>query len=200
MNTIFIGGSRHVSKLPPEVRNRLDNIVSLGHQVIVGDANGADRAVQEHLQESHYDRVTVFCSGDTPRNNLGPWKTRCVQAPKEAKGVHFHMVKDREMAKEADFGLMIWDGKSPGTLLNVLRLIHAGKIVVLFNVYEKVPQNLRSLNQWRGFLSECSPKLLADLKTRATPTEWTDESVSGIHAEAQPPENPERLLPLLAHR
>ena len=55
MNTIFIGGSRHVSKLPPEVRNRLDNIVSLGHQVIVGDANGADRAVQEHLQESHYD-------------------------------------------------------------------------------------------------------------------------------------------------
>ena len=46
MNTLFIGGSRHVSRLPTDVKKRLDNVISSGHRVIVGDANGADKAVQ----------------------------------------------------------------------------------------------------------------------------------------------------------
>ena len=122
MNTIFIGGSRHVSRLPSEVKKRLDNVVVSGHRVIVGDANGADKAVQKHFHDIHYDKVTVFCSGASPRNNLGTWLTHHVDAPKNAKGFQFYAAKDREMAREADFGLMIWDGKSPGTVLNVLRL------------------------------------------------------------------------------
>ena len=95
MNTIFIGGSRHVSRLPPEVKKRLDNVVESGHQVFVGDANGADKAVQKHLHDKHYDKVVVFCTGDTPRNNLGAWRTRAVDAPKSAKGFHFYAAKDR---------------------------------------------------------------------------------------------------------
>lgn len=173
MNTIFIGGSRHVSRLPSEVKKRLDNVVSSGHHVIVGDANGADKAVQKHLLESHYDKVTVFCSGDTPRNNLGTWRTHRVNVPKSAKGFHFYAAKDREMAREADFGLMIWDGKSPGTVLNVLRLVQAGKISVLFNVHDKAAINIRSADQWRDFLSKCSLDVLADIKERATPEEWS---------------------------
>lgn len=172
MNTIFIGGSRHIARLPTEVKKRLDNVVASGHRVIVGDANGADKAVQKYLLESHYERVTVFCSGSAPRNNLGPWRTRCVDAPKSAKGVHFYTVKDREMAREADFGLMIWDGKSPGTLLNVLRLVQAGKIAVLFHAHDKVATNIKSADQWRAFLARCSTELLVDLRDRATPEEW----------------------------
>ena len=181
MNTVFIGGSRHVSRLPSEVKKRLDNVVASGHQVIVGDANGADKAVQKHLMDARYDRVIVFCSGDTPRNNLGSWQIHHVDAPKSAKGFQFYAAKDREMARKADFGLMIWDGKSPGTVLNVLRLVRAGKISVLFNVPEKAALNIKSSDQWEAFLAECSAQLRMDVKERATPEEWV-----GDHTESQP--------------
>lgn len=172
MNTIFIGGSRHVSRLPSEVKKRLDNVVASGHRVIVGDANGADKAVQKHLYDIHYDKVTVFCSGASPRNNIGTWITRQVDAPKYAKGFQFYAAKDREMAREADFGLMIWDGKSPGTVLNVLRLAVAGKIAVLFNVPTKDVINIKSVEAWRNFIAQCSDELRRDVKERATPDEW----------------------------
>ena len=71
MNTVFIGGSRHVSNLSAEVKERLNNIWTGGHRVILGDADGVDRAVQAHLLEMSYRDVTVFCSGETCRNNLG---------------------------------------------------------------------------------------------------------------------------------
>ena len=58
MNTIFIGGSREISRPPLEVEERLNNIISSGHQVIVGDANGADKAVQKHLSDRGYRNVT----------------------------------------------------------------------------------------------------------------------------------------------
>jgi probable addiction module antidote protein len=172
LNTIFIGGSRHVSRLPPEVKKRLDNVVASGHRVIVGDANGADKAVQKHFLDKHYDKVTVFCSGSAPRNNLGPWLIHQVDAPKTAKGFQFYAAKDREMAREADFGLMIWDGKSPGTVLNVLRLAIAGKIAVLFNVPDKDVVNIKSVDAWRNFIKHCSDELRRDVKERAIPDEW----------------------------
>ena len=172
MNTIFIGGSRHVSRLPSEVKKRLDNVVASGHRVIVGDANGADKAVQKHFHDIHYDKVTVFCSGASPRNNIGTWLTRHVDAPKHAKGFQFYAAKDREMARDADFGLMIWDGKSPGTVLNVLRLAVAGKIAVLFNVPTKDVINIKSVDAWRNFIAHCSDELRRDVKDRATPDEW----------------------------
>lgn len=172
MNTVFIGGSRHVSRLPADVRKRLDNVVASGHQVIVGDATGADKAVQKHLLDAHYDKVTVFCSGRTPRNNLGTWRTHQVDVPKSTKGFQFYAAKDRQMAREADFGLMIWDGKSPGTILNVLRLLQAGKVSVLFSVPDKGVVNIKSADEWRSFQQTFSVDLRADLKERATPEEW----------------------------
>jgi probable addiction module antidote protein len=178
LNKIFIGGSRHVSRLPAEVKKRLDNVVASGHQVIVGDANGADKAVQKHFLDKHYNKVTVFCSGDKPRNNLGTWHTHHVDAPKSAKGFHFYAVKDREMAREADFGLMIWDGKSPGTVLNVLRLALVGKIAVLFNIPEKDVVNIKTVDHWKTFISGCSRELQMDVKERATPEEWRSVEIS----------------------
>ena len=154
------------------MKKRLDNVVASGHRVIVGDANGADKAVQKHFHEIHYDKVTVFCSGATPRNNLGTWLTHHVDAPKHAKGFQFYAAKDREMAREADFGLMIWDGKSPGTVLNVLRLAIAGKIAVLFNVPDKDVVNIKSVEAWRNFIAHCSDELRRHVRERATPDEW----------------------------
>jgi len=172
VNTVFVGGSRHVSRLPAQVTDRLDNIIGNGHRVVVGDANGADKAVQKHFSEASYRDVTVFCSGGQPRNNLGAWPVHSVVPPKGAKGFQFYAAKDREMAQEADFGLMIWDGKSPGTVLNVLRLIRAGKKAILMNLPERTGTTFKSANEWVEFLSGCSPDLRADLHKRATPEEW----------------------------
>jgi len=171
-NTVFVGGSRHISRLSAQVKERLNNVIENGHRVIVGDANGADKAVQKYLGEVGYDKVTVFCSGDRPRNNIGRWHTHNVTAPKSAKGFQFYAAKDREMAEEADFGLMIWDSKSVGTVLNVLRLVRAGKIAVLINVPEKTTINIKSPAQWNEFLSLCSQRQRDDLRERATPDEW----------------------------
>jgi len=188
-NTIFIGGSRHVWRLPAEIQHRLDNVINSGHRVIVGDANGADKAVQKYFHDASYDKVTVFCSGGSFRNNLGHWQTRKVDAPKNLKGFQFYAAKDREMAREADFGLMIWDGKSPGTVLNVLRLVRAGKIAVLFSVLEKRAFNIKTKTDLDSFLSGCSGDLLQDLRERATPEEWqSDNQPSLLDAPSVEPE------------
>lgn len=173
MNAVFIGGSRRVSRLPAAARNRVDNMIEKGLAVSVGDANGADKAVQKHLADAHYDHVTVYCSGDYCRNNVGRWKTRHVKAAGRKKDFQFYAAKDREMANAAEFGLMIWDGKSPGTILNILRLVRASKKAVLINVPERRETTFRSDDDWDVFLSGCSEHLRRNLKKRALPNEWS---------------------------
>jgi predicted Rossmann fold nucleotide-binding protein DprA/Smf involved in DNA uptake len=75
MSTVFIGGSRHVARLSDQVKERLNNIIGNAFRIVVGDAAGADKAVQKYLLDASYPHVTVFCSGDRPRNNLGLWET-----------------------------------------------------------------------------------------------------------------------------
>jgi probable addiction module antidote protein len=82
------------------------------------------------------------------------------------------------MAREADFGLMIWDGKSPGTVLNLLRLAIAGKIAVLFNVPNKDVINIKSVDAWRNFIAHCSDELRQGVKERATSDEWRSVEIS----------------------
>ncbi len=169
--TIFIGGSRHVSRLPAPALVRLSNVVSSGFSVIVGDANGADKAVQQFLAQKNYGAVTVYCSGETCRNNLGHWQKRHISAPRSAKGFEFYAVKDREMAKSADFGLMIWDGKSIGTLLNVLRLVLDGKKTVLIDNASRAMTTFKSLEDWHGFFATCPEDVKNELRLKATPEE-----------------------------
>jgi hypothetical protein len=71
MNRVFIGGSRHASSLSPEVKSRLDRIMDRQYSIIVGDAIGADKAVQSYLQGKGYRDVEVFCAGGECRNNCG---------------------------------------------------------------------------------------------------------------------------------
>jgi adenine-specific DNA-methyltransferase len=76
------------------------------------------------------------------------------------------------MAVRADFGLMIWDGKSAGTALNVLRLVRAGKKAVLLNIPEKRAHAFKAGRDWLEFLSGCNQDLVENLRSRATPEEW----------------------------
>jgi hypothetical protein len=72
MTTVFVAGSRAVSKLNDQIRERLDNIMRQQLSVLVGDANGADKAVQAYLAKCAYRNVTVY-SMQVSRNNVGDW-------------------------------------------------------------------------------------------------------------------------------
>ncbi len=100
--------------------------------VIVGDANGVDKALQKYFFSKGYQKVEVFCSGSVCRNNVGHWNTRNIDATMHVKGRAFYTEKDRAMALEATYGFMVWEEKSPGTLLNVLCLLRQGKKVVVY--------------------------------------------------------------------
>jgi len=119
---VFVAGSRQISRLPAEVSSRLDTMIEKGFQILVGDANGADKAVQRYLADKSYPNVLVHCMKDHCRNNVGHWPTREVAAPRGAKGFDYYSLKDRAMAETAEYGLMLWDGKSKGTVNNVVNL------------------------------------------------------------------------------
>ena len=132
MIKVFIGGSRHISRLNGDVRQRLDKIIQKQLPVLIGDANGADKAVQRYLHERRYAFVEVFSADEHPRNNVGAWVVRVVRPESGAKGFDYFAAKDRALAEQGTVGLMIWDGESRGTLLDVLRLIRKQKTVVVY--------------------------------------------------------------------
>ncbi len=132
MKKVFFGGSRKLGRLNKAIRERADNIMSSGYLVLLGDANGADRAMQEYLAEKLYQHVLVFCVGDTCRNNIGKWETRFVSSKRVNKDFQHYAIKDKEMSEEADHGYMLWDGKSKGTLNNILNLLERNKTVLVY--------------------------------------------------------------------
>lgn len=132
MNRVFLGGSRKISRLNEPIRARLEEIVRRGMQVVIGDANGADKAMQRQLAEWTYPHVTVFFVGSAPRNNEGSWPTYHVATPPRARGFDFYSAKDRVMADTAECGLMLWDGESRGTLSNVETMARAAKPVSVY--------------------------------------------------------------------
>ncbi len=175
MTKVFIGGSRGASRLNTQVRERLDNIMEKGFSIIIGDANGADKAVQQYLHSKHYQKVEVFCSEGLCRNNIGNWRTRNIPAGTRNRDAQFYSAKDRVMAQEATVGLMMWDGKSVGTLLNVFRLLSLKKKSVIYTVPEKRFLEFRSGVEWENFLASRDIGLRHKIEQR-TKLETTQKS------------------------
>jgi len=132
VHSVFVAGSRALSRLNPEIRKRLDNIVDQNFSVLVGDANGADKAVQKYLAERRFPHVIVYCM-ESCRNNLGEWPVRSHTAERDVKrDRYYYGIKDAAMAKDATCGFMLWDGISKGTLSNAINLLDSDKKVVLY--------------------------------------------------------------------
>ncbi len=159
MTKVFIGGSRRITRLNADVKHRIDRIVEKRLPVVVGDANGADKAVQEYLRSRSYDLVEVFCSGDSCRNNTGEWPVRSIPVNGKEKGFSFYATKDRAMADEASVGLMLWDKKSAGTLMNVLRLIRQDKKVVIYVSPDCEFVDVKAESDWDALIARCPPDL-----------------------------------------
>jgi len=159
---VFIGGSRSLSRLSREVLARLDRIIERGFLVMVGDANGIDKAVQGYLASKNYDQVIVFCMAGACRNNLGHWPTHEVDGDAHGRrDASYYGRKDRAMGAEADYGFMLWDGRSPGTLANIEDLLRRGKPVVAYIAPRKSFVRLREsvdLHRCLGRSSSDSPE------------------------------------------
>lgn len=132
MATVFIAGSISISRLHEKVADRINKIVSSDFNVVVGDADGADTSIQECLQRYQARKVTVYCTGDSPRNNVAEWPVHRVVSKAKAGTRAYFTAKDLEMARDSDYGLMVWDGKSTGTLSNVIELLREKKKSVVF--------------------------------------------------------------------
>lgn len=171
MAMIFLGGSRDIYELPPPAIERIGAIVAAEHGVLIGDAPGADAEMQGLLAGYNYEHVGVFCVADVPRNNLGDWAVYPVLPPVGAKGFATHAAKDREMALRADYGLMVWDGMSPGTCLNVLRLATMNKPCVIYDMERGSVGTIHGTDDWRAMLRHAGPGVRRQIEARMTPDE-----------------------------
>ncbi|MDR3046387.1 MAG: hypothetical protein LBU51_02080, partial [Bacteroidales bacterium] len=116
---IFISGSISIKILDIQVIPLLESIISNNSIVLVGDAFGTDKAVQQYLFQNNYQSVIVYYSTDKVRNNIGNWQTKQINNENHLTGKNLYQLKDTAMAMDADCGLMIWDGKSRGTKYNI---------------------------------------------------------------------------------
>ena len=127
MISVVRGGSRRIGGVNAEVAHRLDNIIQKQLRVLVGDANGFDRAAQAYLAEHGYQTVVVYCTAGECRNNVGNWPLHAVEYPGRDRGLEFYTAKDDAMLRDADYGLFGWDQKSKGTLRNIRKMAEQGK-------------------------------------------------------------------------
>lgn len=129
---IFIAGARSVKQLDDAVKQRLLSIYQKGYDVLVGDCYGVDSLAQKFYNDLDYDNVTVYASNGKTRNNIGKWNVHNVSVASNMRGFDFYRQKDIAMANDADYGFMVWDGKSRGTLCNITTLVEQNKKVLVY--------------------------------------------------------------------
>lgn len=168
MKTVFVSGSMKIKKLDPLFKQRLSNLASSGLNIVVGDADGADTSIQSVLRDLHATNVSVYCSGSIPRNNVGDWPIEKIFSPSKPGTRAFFTAKDIEMARIADFGLMIWDARSAGTLSNIIELLNRNKTSVVFVNKDRNFINVHDVNSFMSLVSRMSDaaRLKVDKKIR----------------------------------
>ncbi|WP_187367244.1 hypothetical protein [Massilia mucilaginosa] len=153
MTTIFIAGSIKIKHLHDEVQARIMNILAMQYDVVVGDAGGADSAIQQFLSDQGAARVMVYCSGEHPRNNIGRWPVHQVATYHAKRSRAWFTAKDVAMAQAADLGLMVWDGISTGTLSNVVELLARKRNSLVFTNTDRQFHRILSVDDLQALVA-----------------------------------------------
>jgi hypothetical protein len=173
MKKVFIGGSRNISKLNNKAIKAIDQLIERELMILIGDANGADKAVQSYLVNRKYQNVIVFCMQKNGcRNNLGNWETRFVKTSDNNRNFQFYSIKDSEMASESDCGFMLWDAKSKGTLNNILNLLKEQKPIFVYFSPSKSLFKISNREDLAKLLIKCDHNALDKLKGDLKFSEW----------------------------
>ena len=64
------------------------------------------------------------------------------------------------MSDEADYGFMLWDGKSTGTLNNILNLCERNKKVLVYFSPAKSFYSVKDMQDVSKLLEHCAPETL----------------------------------------
>lgn len=179
MSSVFIGGSRKVSRLNDHIRDRLENIIAKGFHILVGDANGSDKAIQRFFHSQNYKNVTVYCSGDDCRNNLGGWEEVHVKVERKKKDRVFYGMKDVRMSEDCDYGLMLWDGESSGTMSNIVNVLNRKKTCLLYISPRKEFVFLKDFEGLKPILERLAPEVLNELDRKVELRERLDGLIEG---------------------
>ncbi|MBT0913579.1 hypothetical protein [Streptococcus salivarius] len=158
MTKMFVSGSISNKIIPDDVIKSIDDSRKRNYTILVGDAKGIDKNIQDMLHADNYKNVEVYHVGNKPRNFADKeWISK--QIPVDTENNKFfkngkytregQMIKDRAMSNDADFGLVIWQdtrinrfGKtevSKGSLNNMFNLLIQNKYVGLY--YCPTPEN-----------------------------------------------------------
>lgn len=152
---VFIAGPRAISKLNKRVEERLYNIYNKQLTVVVGDANGVDKAIQQYFYNLKYKNVFVYASLGKARCNIGNWKIENVEVKKKIRGYDFYAAKDLKMAEDADYGFMLWNGKSKGTLNNIINLTNRNKKTLIYFTKDNQFYSINKLSDFEKILNKC---------------------------------------------
>ena len=154
--TLFVSGSSKTQfedsgyyrrTLPKEIRQVLQQCMDEKVNIVVGDAPGIDRQVQNFLNRHKYDRVEVYGPGQQVRYSANKrWKTNPIDDPDhEPMSSEWLAKKDIAMERVATEGLaVVLDEGAKATRNNVARLEANGKPV---SVYE-LSKNGRRKDRW----------------------------------------------------
>jgi hypothetical protein len=163
MTTVFLSGSITITRLNSVILARLQNIIDKQFAIVIGDANGADKALQKHLASSQYPHVMVFCAGNVCRNNLGNWSVKHIAVDANITGRAFYTQKDKAMAQVADYGFVLWDGKSPGSFNNVLEFLKRCKKALVYFAPDSAFYPVSSVDDARQLLGKCDPAAVTEI-------------------------------------
>ena len=148
-HTLFVSGSSKTQdksspyyqrKLPKFVRKQLKNSMRQRDTIIVGDAPGIDRQVQDYLNKKHYRDVEIYGPGTKVRYNANSkWKTNPINAPEYPEGSSEWLAKkDKAMTDRATKGLaVILDEGSKATRNNIQRLKDQSKPSEVYTLFPR---------------------------------------------------------------
>jgi hypothetical protein len=171
---IFIAGPRAIKQFDTNVTAKLLSIYEKGYDVLVGDAAGVDSAVQGFYADKGYRKVTVFASNGVARNNVGNWNIENIPVDGSLRGFDFYKHKDLAMASATDYGLMVWNGESKGTLNNIINLLEQEKICSVYLVPRKkfiTIDNEETLLRLLSLCSRSANEAYQKLKRTTQPTQ-----------------------------
>ena len=149
---VFVSGSSKTQfddnpyyrkELPKPIRDELDKFVKESAGIIVGDAPGIDRQVQDYLKSLDYQNVTVYGPGKQVRYNANPkWAARPIDAPEFEEGSkEWLSKKDIAMTNDSTEGLaVILDEGAKATRKNVARMKEQGKEVKVYELSKEAQE------------------------------------------------------------
>lgn len=180
---VFISGTQFVNtdkrwELPETVQESLDNLMSEGAAILIGDCMGVDLRVQEYLKDHKYQNVKIYVSGSksSTRNNVGKWEEVHFRTNYQTMYA-FRIEKDFRMAEDADFGIALWDGESKGTFTNMVYLASQGKSCRVFLIKESRWVNIENIEDLEAFVGEESVIGRKEIRRVMTDCGFSDEMI-----------------------